>query len=169
MGEVAKIRNGSDWKALPSGGIPVFGSGGKMGSVGTSVHDGPSVLIPRKGSLGNLFYLNEPFWTVDTCFYTEIDSSSCLPKFLYYYLKTQDLAALNLAGGVPSLTQTQLNRILVPIPNIERQAEIVEILDKFDALVSDLSIGLPAELKARRQQYEYYRNQLLTFKEIDAA
>jgi len=54
---------------------------------------------------------------------------------------------------------------LIPIPSMEEQARIVSILDKFDALVNDLSHGLPAEIKARRQQYEYYRDQLLTFKE----
>ena len=52
------------------------------------------------------------------------------------------------------------------MPETEEQTRIVSILDKFDALVNDLSIGLPAEIKARRKQYEYYRNKLLTFKEI---
>ena len=167
MGDIARIRNGSDWKSLPEGEIPVYGSGGVMAHVGSAVGTGPSVLIPRKGSLGNLFYVDEPFWTVDTCFYTEINADSCIPKYLYYFLKTQDLAGMNLAGGVPSLTQTQLNKVLVPMPPLDEQGKIVAVLDKFDALVNDISSGLPAELKARRKQYEYYRDKLLTFKELE--
>ena len=56
----------------------------------------------------------------------------------------------------------------IPIPPLALQKEIVKILDKFDALVNDISEGLPAEIKARRQQYEYYRDKLLTFKELDS-
>ena len=126
-------------------------------------YDKPTVLIPRKGSLRNLFYLEEPFWNVDTIFYTEIDEEQVIPKFLYYFLKTAHLEDLNTAGGVPSLTQKVLNKVLVPVPSLEEQQRIVDILDRFDALTTSLSKGLPAELAARRSQYEYYRDQLLSF------
>ncbi len=139
-----------------------------MSHVGESVFIGESVLIPRKGSIGNLFYVNGPFWTVDTIFWTEVDLSVIRPRFLFHYLKTQDLTRLNNAGGVPSLTQALLNPISVPVPGLAAQDRIVEVLDKFDALVNDLSIGLPAELAARRKQYEYYRDKLLTFEEAPA-
>jgi type I restriction enzyme S subunit len=89
---VARIRNGRDYKTLGAGTIPVYGSGGIMTTVDTAVHPGPSVLIPRKGSLGNLFYVDEPFWTVDTIFYTEVDARQILPKFLYYFVRTLRLA-----------------------------------------------------------------------------
>jgi type I restriction enzyme S subunit len=65
------------------------------------------------------------------------------------------------------LNLTTLRQFQIPIPHIDVQNEIVRILDKFDALVNDLSSGLPAELQARRQQYEYYRNQLLTFPKLE--
>ena len=58
-----------------------------------------------------------------------------------------------------------LSKIKIPIPPLAEQTRIAAILDQFDALVNDLSIGLPAEIRARRQQYEYYRNRLLTFRE----
>lgn len=77
------------------------------------------------------------------------------------------MASLNTAGGVPSLTQTVLNKVKIPVPPIEEQQRIVDILDRFDALVNDISSGLPAEIAARRKQYEYYRDQLLTFKELE--
>lgn len=61
-----------------------------------------------------------------------------------------------------------LGKLVIPVPILEEQERIVDILDKFNALVKDLSIGLPAELRARRQQYEYYRDKLLTFEESAA-
>src|SRR5665811_937429 len=119
----------------------------------TSVYDKPSVLIPRKGSLENLFYVDEPFWTVDTIFYTEVDEAAISPKFFYYFLATLHLEELNQAGGVPSLTQTMLNDLKVPVPPLEIQSEIVKVLDTFTALEAELE----AELEARRQQREHYR------------
>ena len=159
----AKIKNGKTYKDFGAGNIPVYGSGGIMTYVDRSSYNKPTVLIPRKGSLGNLFYLEEPFWNVDTIFYTEIDEEQVIPKFLYYFLKTAHLEDLNTAGGVPSLTQKVLNKVLIPVPSLEEQQRIVDILDRFDALTGSLSEGLPAELAARRSQYEYYRDQLLTF------
>lgn len=159
----AKIKNGKTYKDFGAGNIPVYGSGGIMTYVDRSSYDKPTVLIPRKGSLGNLFYLEEPFWNVDTIFYTEIDEEQVIPKFLYYFLKTAHLEDLNTAGGVPSLTQKVLNKVLIPVPSLAEQQRIVDILDRFDSLTSSLSEGLPAELTARRSQYEYYRDQLLSF------
>ena len=63
------------------------------------------------------------------------------------------------------MTVPNVKKIQIPIPSLSKQKEIVAILDKFDALVNDISMGLPAEITARKKQYEYYRNQLLTFKE----
>lgn len=164
LGEIVKIRNGSDYKKFGAGNIPVYGSGGIMTFIDTSVSEGPSVLIPRKGSLSNIFYVDEPFWTVDTIFYTEV-LERVHPKYLFHYLSTLDLMRLNTAGGVPSLTQTLLKRIQIPLPTLAEQQRIAGILDQMDALVNDLTSGLPAELEARRKQYAYYRDRLLTFKE----
>ena len=166
LGEVVKISNGKDHKHLSEGKIPVYGSGGIMRYANDFIFEKETVLIPRKGSIGNIFYVNEPFWTVDTIFYTKIDFEVIKAKFLYYFLKTQNLAELNFAGGVPSLTKTILDKIKIPIPSLEEQERIVNILDQFDALVNDIKTGLPAEIKARRAQYEYYRKKLLTFKRV---
>ena len=78
-----------------------------------------------------------------------------------------NLKKLNTAGGVPSLTQTVLNKILIPLPPLEEQQKIVDILDRFDKLCNGISEGLPAEIEARQKQYEYYRDKLLTFKELE--
>ncbi|CEH01647.1 restriction endonuclease subunit S [Propionibacterium freudenreichii] len=160
LGEVTRIRNGKDYKHLGIGAVPVFGTGGVMAHVDTAAFAGPSVLIPRKGSLNKLYFVDTPFWTVDTIFYTEI-GPELNPKFFYYYLATLHLEEMNQAGGVPSLTQTILNRIGIPVPPLEVQHEIVKILDTF----TDLEAELEAELEARRAQYEHYRDRLLSFNE----
>lgn len=94
------------------------------------------------------------------------------PKYIAYWLQTPDFTTQKkkLASGtkVIDVSAKALAKVVVPIPPRDVQDRIVDILDKFDALVNDLSIGLPAELKARRQQYEYYRDQLLTFDEAVA-
>ena len=167
LGEVAEIKHGTAYKHLHRGKIPVYGYGGIMTYVDQYVYDKPTVLIPRKGSLGNLFYLEEPFWNVDTIYYTKIDSSIIIPKLLYYYLQTQHLEKKNNAGGVPSLTQELLKPILIPIPPRDVQEEIVRVLDRFTELEAELETELEAELEARQKQYAYYRDLLLTSKTGD--
>jgi type I restriction enzyme S subunit len=88
-------------------------------------------------------------------------------KFLYYLLVNMNLNQYAKGGGQPLITAGQLKSFKIPIPPLAEQNCIVAILDKFDALVSDISAGLPAEIKMRRQQYAYYRNKLLTFKEYE--
>ena len=161
--DILKIKNGKDYKHLGNGDIPVYGTGGIMTYVNQYSYNKPSVLIPRKGSLDKLYYVDKPFWNVDTIFYTEIDESKAIPKYIYYYLQNEHLEKLNKAGGVPSLTQTILNKIKIVLPNIEIQNKIINVLDNFDTICSDLKIGLPAEIEARQKQYEFYRDTLLTY------
>ena len=165
LGELVRIRNGKDHKHLDEGSVPVFGSGGVMRYASSAVAEGPSVLIPRKGSLGNIFFVDEPFWVVDTIYWTEIDQSLLEPKFLYHLLLAMRLEEMNQAGGVPSQTQRALNALRIPVPPPEVQREIVKTLDLF----SQLEAELEAELEARRKQYEHYRDKLLTFKELAVA
>ncbi|TNF09950.1 MAG: restriction endonuclease subunit S [Vibrionaceae bacterium] len=166
--QVAKIKHGKDWKGLDEGNIPVYGSGGIMGYVDTYSYDKPTVLIPRKGTITNIFYVDSPFWNVDTIYYTEIDISKIGPKYLYHFIKTIDLMGLDTGSGRPSLTQAILNKISVPVPcpdnpekSLKIQAEIVRILDTFTELTAELT----AQLTARKKQYNYYREQLLSFEE----
>ena len=159
--EVLVIKNGSDYKKYGKGDVPVYGSGGIMTYIDKYVYEKPTVLIPRKGSLDKLYYLETPFWNVDTIYYTIINTNVALPKYVYHCLLREHLEKLNTAGGVPSLTQTVLNRVKIPVPPPEIQREIVHILDNFTALTAELT----AELTARKQQYEYYRDSLLSFGE----
>ena len=165
LGEILKICHGKDYKKFGVGNVPVYGSGGIMTYIDTAIYNTPSVLIPRKGSVDKLYYVDIPFWTVDTIFFTKIDTTLANPKFIYFSLKKQHLEKLNHAGGVPSLTKSVLDEVKIPVPPLEEQERIVAILDKFDKLCNDLCEGIPAEIAARKKQYEYYRDLLLTFEE----
>ncbi|HEL2472924.1 TPA: restriction endonuclease subunit S [Streptococcus suis] len=162
--DIAKLKNGKDWKSLSVGDVPVYGSGGAMGEfVSEYAYNKPTVLIPRKGSISNLFYLEKPFWNVDTIYYTEIDESQLVPRYLYYYLATIDLESMATNPTRPSLTQAILDKIPIPVPSLPIQQRIVQVLDNFDAVCNDLNIGLPKEIELRQKQYDYYREKLLTF------
>ena len=161
--DVAKIKNGKDWKHLGKGNIPIYGSGGIMGYVDTYAYDKPTVLIPRKGTITNIFYLEEPFWNVDTIYYTEINTTQILPKYFFYFMKTVDLAKLDTGSGRPSLTQAILNEIPIFVPPLEQQQRIVSILDKFETLTNSITEGLPLAIEQSQKRYEYYRELLLNF------
>jgi len=91
------------------------------------------------------------------------------PKFVSYCMQTSSFIAEKAKYVARTKVNTLLiggfSKIRIPVPSLEEQGRIVAILDKFDALVNDISIGLPAEIAARRRQYAYYRDRLLTFKE----
>ena len=161
--DVVKIKNGKDWKHLGEGDIPIYGSGGIMGYVDTYSYDKPTVLIPRKGSITNIFYLEEPFWNVDTIYYTEIDTTQILPKYFYHFMKTVDLTKLDTGSSRPSLTQAILNEIPIFFPSIKEQQRIVSILDKFETLTNSITEGLPLAIEQSQKRYEYYRELLLNF------
>ncbi len=90
-----------------------------------------------------------------------------LPKYLFFLLKSNSFYLYvenNQEGaGYPSISNSKVKNFTFPLPSLEEQERIVNILDQFDALVNDIKTGLPAEIKARRAQYEYYRKKLLTF------
>ena len=164
LDEVVKIKNGKDWKELEEGDIPVYGSGGEMGVyVSKCAYDKPTVLIPRKGSIKNVFYIETPFWNVDTIFYTEIDESKLIPKYFYYFIEYFDLSKLSENSTRPSLTQSTLKVLKFPLPSLSLQNKIVNILDKFQVMLEDTKGLLPEEIEQRQKQYEYYREKLLTF------
>ncbi len=150
--DILTIKNGSDYKGFPDGDVPVYGSGGIMAYVDRFAYDKPSVLIPRKGSIDKLYYVETPFWNVDTIFYTVIKTEIVFPRYVYHCLLKEHLEKLNTAGGVPSLTQKVLNRVKIPVPPLEVQREIARILDSFTELTAELT----AELEMRIQQFKEY-------------
>ena len=124
------IRNGRDHKHLADGIYPVYGSGGEMRKVSEYLYNGESVLMPRKGSLNNIMYVNEAFWTVDTMFYSEMKLSNCA-KYIYYTIKDIDFTRWDSGTGVPSMTSSTLYSIKLVKPQNET-------LKKFDEMISPL-------------------------------
>ncbi len=115
LSDLVVVKYGKDHKKLLDGNIPVLGSGGIMRYGNTFLYDKESVLIPRKGSLNNVMYIDEPFWTVDTMFYTEMKKSN-LAKFIYHFIKELDLSSMNVGSAVPSMTTEVLNNLPINIP-----------------------------------------------------
>lgn len=115
LGNLIEIKYGKDHKKLLDGIYPVYGSGGFMRFVDKSLYTGESVLIPRKGSLNNVMYVNESFWTVDTMFYS-IPKIENIMLFVFIYLCNRDLSSLNAGSAVPSMTTEILNNMKVVIP-----------------------------------------------------
>lgn len=132
LGEVVQIKYGKDHKHLADGKYPLYGSGGIMRYVEKPLYNKESILIPRKGTLKNLFYVDKPFWSMDTIFYSEIDINKVIPVFLFYNLKTFNLANLNVGSAVPSLTTKVLNPLKLFIPPLPEQKAIANILSSFD-------------------------------------
>ena len=132
LGDVLEIKYGKDHKKLNDGDIPCFGSGGLMRYVENSIYEKESILIPRKGSLNNIYYVDQPFWTVDTLFWTKINLENVFPKFLFYQLRLTDFVSLNVGSAVPSLTVPVLNDLKIKLPPLPEQQAIAHILGSLD-------------------------------------
>lgn len=116
LSDLVNVRYGKDHKKLADGPIPVYGSGGLMRRVEHALYDQESVLIPRKGTLNNVLYINEPFWSVDTMFYTEMRMPN-VAKFVFHFVSGKDLASMNAGSAVPSMTTDILNAMELQIPD----------------------------------------------------
>ena len=130
LSDLITVKYGKDHKKLEDGIYPVYGSGGIMRHVERPLYDKESVLIPRKGTLNNVMYVNRPFWSVDTMFYTEMRLPN-VAKFVYHFVKSKDLASMNAGSAVPSMTTDILNAMEVVIPSASS-------LEEFEALVSPM-------------------------------
>ena len=137
LGAVFDIGNGSDYKHLDTGKIPVYGTGGLMTYVNEYLYDGETVCIGRKGTINMPQYHNGKIWTVDTLFYTYNFRKTDV-KFLYYLTQRIDWNSYNTATGVPSLTSQNISNILVSFPPLHEQHRIASALTSMDNLISSL-------------------------------
>ena len=144
--------------------IKCFGGNGLRGYVGQANEFGDAVLIGRQGAYcGNVNYAEGDFYATEHAVVARPKEEINM-RFLYHLLTAAHLEQYRTSGAQPGLSVRRLGRVEIPLPSLEEQQRIGDILDKFDALVNDISQGLPAEIEARRKQYEYYRDKLLTFK-----
>ena len=134
LSELAIIKYGKNQKKVLSedGNIPIYGTGGLIGYGTTVLYDKPSVLIGRKGTIGKVKYVEHPFWTIDTLFYTIINTDIVTPKYLYYVMSLIDLNNYNEGTTIPSLRTETLNRLEFNIPSIEEQEILLSCLNPID-------------------------------------
>ena len=155
LGEILVIGHGRDYKELPHGDVPVYGTGGYITSVSSYLHDGETVCIGRKGTIDKPMYFNGKIWTVDTLFFTH-SFVECVPKFLFYVFCTINWRSYNEATGVPSLTAKLIESIQIQFPSREEQQAIADVLSDMDAelealearyaKVKDMKTGMMQEL-----------------------
>ena len=146
LGEILTIRYGkSQTNILDNYGIyPIIGTGGIVGFTNQFLYDNPSIIIGRKGSIDKPQYVDKPFWTIDTAFYTEIKKEYEV-KYLYYKFCCVDWYSYNEASGVPSLNANTIENISVIIPTYEEQSAIAQILTDMDNEIE--------QLEKKRQKY----------------
>ena len=130
LSDLIAVRYGKNHKKLADGIYPVYGSGGIMRYAEKPLYDKESVLIPRKGTLNNVMYVNKPFWSVDTMFFTEMKLPN-VAKFVFHFVKSKDLASLNAGSAVPSMTTDILNAMELSIPD-------ANTLYKFENIVAPM-------------------------------
>ena len=182
-----KDAEGMEWKRLPDicenldrrrkpvtasnrtfGPYPYYGASGIVDYVSSYIFDGNYLLISEDGA--NLLARNTPIafsisgknWVNNHAHVLKFQNMFT-QKYIEYYINMIDVSQYVSGGAQPKLNQENLNKILIPIPPLPEQQRIISILDKFETLVNDLSQGLPAEIAAVQEQYEYYRNKLLLF------
>ncbi len=166
LGDICyKIASGKNKYRNSYGIYPVYGSTGIIGKNSSYSYDKEQILVARVGANAGYTYIaNGKYNISDNTLIVDIKKGFSL-KYIYYQLVNFNINKLAKGGGQPLVTATQLRNIEIPVPPLEEQERIVSILDRFDALCNDLTSGLPAEIEARKKQYEYYRDKLLTFKE----
>ena len=148
------IKNGKDHKKLKNGQYPVYGSGGIMRYADSYLYDQESVLLPRKGTLNNIQFVTEPFWTVDTCYYTVVNRDKVLPYFLYCCLCKMDIQSLNTGSAVPSMTFEKYYSIEVPIPPLSTQHRVATILSRYDSLIENYQKQIKLLEEAAQRLYK---------------
>lgn len=173
LGDVADFKTGSKPKEILNEGKYEYINAGTTNS-GYSCEsnmDGNKVTTPSRGAggIGFVGYQKNDFWLGPLCYAIwSKDENILINKYLYYELssKKDEILKRKNTGGVPSLNGCDLKTIPINIPTLDEQKRIVNILDKFEKICEDTTEGLPAEIDARNKQYEFYRDLLLTFKEL---
>ena len=136
--EILEIKNGKNQRQVenPKGQYPIYGSGGVMGYANSYICGAETVVIGRKGSINNPIFVEEPFWNVDTAFGLVANRNVLLPKYLYYFCKQFDFVKLNTTVTIPSLTKANLLQIEMSLVCLEKQEEVISVLDKITELMA---------------------------------
>ena len=146
--ELLEIKYGKDHKALKDGIYPVYGTGGVMRYTERYLHNGESVLIPRKGSLNNILLVNGKFWTIDTMFYS-IPKMDFVSKIAYFNLKEKDMYSFNIGAAVPSMTINILSTMDILLPSVNIRKDFENVLSNYFSLTLNLQTQIRHLTEAR--------------------
>lgn len=173
LGDIADIGtgNGNTNEGLDTGKYPFFVRSQDIKYKNEYDFDETAIITSGDGvGVGKIFhFVSGKYALHQRAYRVHIISDNVLPKYFFYYFKNSFLTYISKASfhsSVTSIRRPMMINFPVPVPPLEVQQRIVDILDRFDALCNDISDGLPAEIEARQKQYEYYRDKLLTFKEL---
>lgn len=157
--DILTFKYGKDQKKIinDKGKYPILGTGGIIGWTNSFLYNKPSVLLGRKGTINNPFFMDKPFWTIDTLFYTEINENKINPKYLFYRFKIINFLRYNEATGVPSLKTDTLNRIPIKIhTDLITQEKIASVLSTLDKKI-EINNRINEELEAMAKTlYDYW-------------
>ena len=175
LGDIADIGTGSSNgnEAVDDGEFPFFIRSQTVKRKNEFEYDEEAIIIPGEGGIGDIFhYINGKYALHQRVYRIHLKTAELNAKFAYYYMMANFkpyIMRKAVSATVTSIRKPMIATCPVPIPPLPVQQEIVRILDKFSALCSSLSEGLPAEIEARCKQYEYYRDKLLDFPAKKAA
>lgn len=157
---------------ISDGAYPVINSGREWYGFYNSYNNeaGAFIIAARGEYAGFVSYVSTKFWAGGLCYpYRSIKEDVILTKFIYYYLKNIEQSIMDVLvarGSIPAINKSDVDKIQIPIPPLPIQQVIVSLLDNFTELEAELEADLESELEARKKQYDYYQNKLLTFKNI---
>ncbi len=164
LGEVCEnIFSGKNKQRDAEGIYPIYGSTGVIGRTNNFVFNNEQILVARVGANAGYIHIAKGKYDVSDNTLIVQNKEVIILKFLYYLLVNININKFAKGAGQPLITAGQLKTFKIPIPLLAEQERIVSILDKFDALTSSITEGLPREIELRQKQYEYYRNMLLSF------
>ena len=173
LGEVCDLKAGKAIKASEISDvetnqvtIPCYGANGLRGYVEKPNEEGDKSIIGRQGALcGNVCYATGKYYATEHAVVVT-DKGHFNSRYLFHALTHANLNQYKTAGAQPGLSVAKLNDVIIAVPDKKIQDKIANVLDNFESICTDLNIGLPAEIEARQKQYEYYRDKLLSFKEL---
>lgn len=166
LGEISNVVSGKNKEKNSIGTYPVYGSTGIIAYTENFSYCDERILVARVGANAGYTHIASGKYDVsDNTLVVDVKGHINF-KYVYYSLVNLNLNKYAKGGGQPLITAGEIKTIQIPIPPLSEQQRIVSILDKFESLVNNLTEGLPAEIAAVQEQYEYYRNKLLSFPEI---
>lgn len=166
IGEILTLCNGKDYKHLKKGDIPVMGTGGVITYVNEALCDWQCVCIGRKGTIDRPYFMDKPFWSVDTLFYSKPLGDN-MPKFQYYLFQNINWLFYNEASGVPSLSASTIKNIIVKVPTVEEQQKIADFLSDVDEVIAQSEAEVANLQQQKKAAMQKIFSQEVRFKRED--